>query len=54
MTMNTKAIQAVIDACPSGGVVCIPSDVFVSGKLQFKTSVKPLKSNHTVRSLKNG
>jgi polygalacturonase len=40
-TVNTKAIQGVIDACAAagGGVVVVPSGTFVSGALYFKPGV---------------
>jgi polygalacturonase len=40
-TVNTKAIQAAIDACAAGGggVVVVPAGVFVSGALYFKQGV---------------
>jgi polygalacturonase len=40
-TVNTKAIQAVIDRCATdgGGVVIVPQGTFVSGALYFKPGV---------------
>ncbi|HVU36657.1 MAG TPA: glycosyl hydrolase family 28 protein [Opitutaceae bacterium] len=40
-TVNTKAIQAVIDRCSTegGGVVVVPSGTFLSGALYFKPGV---------------
>ncbi len=40
-TVNTKAIQGTIDACAAagGGVIVVPSGVFVSGALYFKPGV---------------
>lgn len=38
-TMNTKAIQAAIDACPANGVVEIPRGIFVSGALYLKSDM---------------
>lgn len=32
-TLNTRAIQACIDACPPGGGVCVPEGVYVTGAL---------------------
>ena len=43
-TLNTKAIQAVIDRCAAGGggVVVVPKGVFLSGALFFKNGVNLL------------
>ena len=43
-TLNTKAIQSVIDQCAGdgGGVVVVPKGVFVSGALFFKPGVNLL------------
>jgi exo-poly-alpha-galacturonosidase len=40
-TVNTKAIQGVIDACAAtgGGIVVVPPGVFVTGALYFKQGV---------------
>jgi polygalacturonase len=38
-TLNTKAIQAAIDACPVNGVVEIPRGVFLSGALYLKSDM---------------
>jgi polygalacturonase len=40
-TVNTKAIQAAIDACAAagGGVIVVPKGVFLSGALFFKAGV---------------
>ena len=40
-TLNTKAIQSVIDQCAAagGGVVVVPKGVFLSGALFFKNGV---------------
>ncbi|MGD1030152.1 MAG: glycosyl hydrolase family 28 protein [Opitutaceae bacterium] len=40
-TVNTKAIQAAIDACSAagGGVIIVPKGVFLSGALYFKPGV---------------
>jgi exo-poly-alpha-galacturonosidase len=42
LTMNTKAIQAVIEQCSSkgGGVVVVPKGIFISGALFLKKGVK--------------
>ena len=37
--LNTKAIQAAIDACTEGGTVLIPKGVFVSGALYLKSNM---------------
>jgi exo-poly-alpha-galacturonosidase len=41
LTMNTKAIQAVIEQCSSkgGGVVVVPKGIFISGALFLKKGV---------------
>jgi len=36
---NTKAIQAAIDACTSGGTVYIPKGTFLSGELFLKSNM---------------
>ena len=43
-TLNTKAIQSVIDRCASsgGGVVVVPKGIFMSGALFFKPGVNLL------------
>ena len=38
-TLNTKAIQAAIDACPAGGTVLIPAGTFISGALYLKSKM---------------
>jgi exo-poly-alpha-galacturonosidase len=39
ITLNTKAIQAAINACTSGGTVLIPKGVFISGALHLKSNM---------------
>ncbi|HEX2608810.1 MAG TPA: glycosyl hydrolase family 28-related protein, partial [Flavisolibacter sp.] len=41
MTLNTKSIQAAIDACSTkgGGVVVIPSGLWITGPLVLKSNV---------------
>ena len=38
-TLNTRAIQAVIDACGAGGVVRVPAGVFLSGAIFLKSDM---------------
>lgn len=38
-TLNTKAIQAAIDACPPGGTVLVPEGRFLSGALFLKSDL---------------
>lgn len=38
-TLNTRAIQAAIDACSAGGVVRIPAGVFLSGAILLKSDL---------------
>lgn len=38
-TLNTKALQAAIDACPAGGIVRIPAGKFLSGALRLKSDL---------------
>src|SRR4051794_19869643 len=40
-TVNTKALQALIDRCAAegGGIVVIPKGIFLSGALYFKQGV---------------
>ncbi len=38
-TVNTRAIQAAIDACTPGGVVYIPADTFLTGALFLKSDM---------------
>ena len=38
-TVNTRSIQAAIDACPKGGKVLIPKGTFVSGAIFLKSDM---------------
>ncbi len=39
ITLNTKAIQATIDACPPNGTVLIPEGRFLSGAIHLKSDM---------------
>lgn len=39
VTLNTKPIQAAIDACPPHGIVSVPAGVFVTGALFLKSDI---------------
>jgi exo-poly-alpha-galacturonosidase len=39
VTLNTKAIQAAIDACTAGGTVIVPKGIFISGALHLKSNM---------------
>ncbi|CAA6677652.1 MULTISPECIES: glycoside hydrolase family 28 protein [unclassified Lentimonas] len=40
VTLNTKALQAAIDACPKGGVVLVPAGQYVTGTLWLKSDME--------------
>lgn len=40
MTLNTKALQSVIDTCPKGGVVYVPPGQYVTGTLWLKSDME--------------
>lgn len=39
VTLNTKDIQRAIDTCPEGGIIFVPSGVFLTGALFLKSNV---------------
>ncbi|MDP4644515.1 MAG: glycoside hydrolase family 28 protein, partial [Opitutales bacterium] len=40
VTLNTKALQSAIDACPKGGVVYVPPGQYVTGTLWLKSNME--------------
>ncbi len=38
-TVNTKAIQSAIDACPAGGTVLVPAGTFKTGSIYLKNNM---------------
>ncbi|MGJ8640952.1 MAG: glycoside hydrolase family 28 protein [Opitutaceae bacterium] len=40
VTLNTKALQSAIDACPKGGVVYVPPGHYVTGTLWLKSDME--------------
>jgi polygalacturonase len=51
-TLNTKAIQSAIDACPEDGTVLIPEGTFLSGALFLKSHMT-LQVNGTLKGSSN-
>ena len=38
-TVNTRAIQQAIDACPAGGTIIVPAGVFKTGSIWLKSNI---------------
>src|SRR6185295_628788 len=51
-TLNTTQIQNAINACPTGGVVLVPSGTFKSGAINLKSNMT-LKIDGTLKGSDN-